>query len=101
MDQRRARRYEIRLPVEVVRAGGRRLSASGETWNVSSGGVLFTHHSAPVEIGQPVEYLIDLPTGRHFGGVRLRCLGTIVRRDENSQTLAATLERYEFIRGGS
>ncbi|MCL4794765.1 MAG: PilZ domain-containing protein [Bryobacteraceae bacterium] len=101
MDQRRARRYEIRLPVEVVRAGAHRVSAPGETCNVSSGGVLFTHLAMPVEVGQPVEYLIDLPTGPHLGGVRLRCLGTVVRRDENSQALAATLERYEFIRGRS
>lgn len=84
--------------MELVRAGGLRTSASGETRNVSSGGVLFSEPGVPVEIGQPVEYLIDLPTGRRIGEIRLRCMGTVVRHDEDQQTVAATLERYEFVR---
>lgn len=98
MEQRRSRRYDLKLPVELVRAGGLRTSASGETCNVSSGGVLFSEPGVPVEIGQPVEYLIDLPTGHRLGEIRLRCMGTVVRHDEDRQTVAATLERYEFVR---
>ncbi|HAX42026.1 MAG: PilZ domain-containing protein [Bryobacteraceae bacterium] len=101
MDQRRSRRYELRLPVEVTRAGSQRVSVAGETCNVSSAGVLIKDPPAQVEVGQPVEYLIDLPTGRQMGGVRLRCMGTVVRLDEDQQTLAATLERYEFVRGAA
>lgn len=99
MDQRRARRYELKLPVELVRAGATRVSVAGETCNVSSGGVLFTEPGVPMEVGQPVEYMIDLPTGQRMGDVRLRCMGTVVRLDEGQQTVAATLERYEFVRG--
>jgi len=84
--------------VELVRAGSRRLSHFGETRNVSSSGVLFSDPAEPIEIGQPIEYLISLPTGRRVGEVRLRCMGKVVRRDEESQALAATLERYEFVR---
>jgi hypothetical protein len=85
--------------MELIRAGSRRLSHVGETCNVSSGGVLFTDPEEPIEIGQPIEYVISLPTGRRVGEIRLRCMGTVVRRDQDQQLLAATLERYEFMRG--
>lgn len=101
MDQRRARRYELQLPVELIRAGAKWVSVGGTTCNVSSGGVLFTDPAVPMEVGQQVEYVIDLPTGRSVGGVRLRCMGTVVRRDEDGQTVAATLDRYEFVRGAA
>jgi hypothetical protein len=70
----------------------------GETRNVSSGGVLFAAEQIPVEIGQSIEYLIGLPTGSRIGEIRLRCVGKVVRCDEERQTMAATLERYEFVR---
>jgi hypothetical protein len=97
-EQRRARRFELKLPVEVVRVGSRRITHYGETRNVSSGGILFTSVDAPLSIGQSVEYLISLPTGPRIGDVRLRCMGKVIRRDDGQHALAATLERYEFIR---
>lgn len=100
-DQRKSRRFELALPVELVRAGARRVSHFGETKNVSSGGILFTEPEVPVEVGQPIEYMISLPTGRAIGGVRVRCMGKVVRRDDGQNALAATLERYEFVRGNS
>lgn len=78
--------------------GSQRITHYGETRNVSSGGVLFTSVDAPLSIGQSVEYVISLPTGARIGDVRLRCMGKVVRRDDTQQALAATLERYEFIR---
>lgn len=101
MEQRRARRFELRLPVELTRAGIRKVSIPGETRNVSSGGVLFTHPDVPLEIGQTVEYFIGLPTGSRIGEVRLRCVGKIVRHDRELQSFAATLERYEFVRSSN
>ncbi|HNY40399.1 MAG TPA: PilZ domain-containing protein [Bryobacteraceae bacterium] len=98
MEQRKARRFELRLPVELTRAGVQRVSVPGETRNVSSGGVLFTNSDVPLEIGQPVEYFISLPTGAQIGGVRLRCMGKVVRHDKEIHSFAATLERYEFVR---
>jgi len=96
-EQRRSKRFELRLPVELTRAGSRRVSHRGETKNLSSGGVLFTSDSS-LEIGQAIEYLISLPTGSEIGGVRLRCMGKVIRRDDRDQATAATLERYEFVR---
>ncbi len=78
-DQRRFRRFDLRLPLEVIRTGTRRSSGSGETRNLSSGGVLFTAHSG-VEVGESIEYFITLPTGSDSDvDVRLRCKGKVVR----------------------
>jgi hypothetical protein len=93
--------------VELVRAGGEQVSNHGETRNVSSGGVLFTS-DARVDVGQPIEYLISFPPGPNGQArVRLRCLGKVLRlhransRPEpgpSSMAMAATMERYEFLR---
>ena len=64
---------------------------------MSSCGVLFSTPKS-MEIGAPIEYMITLPKIPSAGvDVRLRCMGTVVRRDEDAN-FAATLERYEFIR---
>ncbi len=102
-EQRKFRRFELKLPVEVIRAGAHRLSRPGETRNLSSGGVLFTVQSQ-MELGQQIEYYITLPTSPGAAeDVRLRCKGKVVRLersngDPSPTSVAATLERYEFIR---
>jgi len=106
-DQRRTQRFDLRLPIELVRTGSSRLGKLTETRNVSSGGVLFTSE-AQLPVGEPIEYFITLPTGKDHNGVRLHCVGTVIRlevrpmrtpRDrERPFNVAATLERYEFVR---
>ncbi|MEQ1884850.1 MAG: PilZ domain-containing protein [Bryobacteraceae bacterium] len=93
-EQRRNQRFDLRLPIELLSGP----KTKGETKNVSSCGVLF-NTSKPIDIGQPIEYLITLPkaAGTRFD-VRIRCMGTVVRADE-AENFAATLERYEFVRG--
>jgi hypothetical protein len=98
-DQRRAQRFDLRLPAIIVRAGTRFISHAGRTLNISSGGVLLSDPGAPLEVGETVEYLLVLPTGAEAEDVRVRCRGKIVRRDGEQQAVAATLERYEFLRG--
>lgn len=97
-EQRKTRRFELKLPVELLRSGSRQMSQVSETRNVSSGGVLLSDATAPLNIGQPVEYLISLPTGRNTEQVRLHCMGKVIRLDEDQNTIAMTLERYEFVR---
>lgn len=67
---------------------------------MSSAGVLFTSPT-PVQVGEPIEYLITFPKspGARFE-VRLRCVGKVVREDLDQAAFAATLERYEFLRAG-
>lgn len=98
MEQRRSRRFNLKLPVHIVRAGSLRIAHEGETYNVSAAGVLVSDPGAHVEIGQPVEYYIDLPPNQNGKDVRIHCLGKVVRKDEKTQAIAATLERYEFVR---
>lgn len=95
IEQRKNQRFELRLPLEIVRSGAAPKTI-GETRNLSSSGVLFSS-ATPVDIGQPIEYLITLPrVPSARSEVRLRCVGKVVR-EENSG-FAATLERYEFVR---
>ena len=97
MEQRKARRFDLRLPLELIRNGAEALSERGETRNLSSVGVLF-QSEASLRIGDAVEYMITLPASAGNGdGVRLRCLGKVVRYGKAAE-IAATLERYEFVR---
>jgi len=99
MEQRKAQRFELRLPLELIRKGSQALSQHGETKNLSSVGVLFAA-DAPLRIGEAVEYLITLPSTPELGDngrVRLHCLGKVVRMSPETG-VAATLERYEFVR---
>lgn len=98
-EQRKSRRFDLKLPLELVRNGAQRVLESGETANVSSSGVLFSS-GAHLEPGDIVEYMITLPTSTENIQVRLKCRGKIVRRNETEET-AATLERWEFVRGKS
>jgi len=95
-DQRKSRRFDLRLPFELIRSGRQTLLESGETMNVSSCGVLF-RSTGHVEPGDIVEYTITLPSMSVEIEVRLRCKGKVVRRATQSDA-AATLERYEFVR---
>lgn len=109
-EQRKSQRFELRLPIQLVRSGSSNLGHLTETRNLSSGGVLFSCESQ-LPVGEPIEYTITLPTGKDPNGVKLRCVGTIIRLEtrpphvlsqdrERTFSIAATLERYEFVRMG-
>ena len=83
--------------------GAERFVTNGQTQNISSSGVLFTAEREP-DLGGPIEYVITLT---HDGGqpVSLRCMGKVLRSGRSypagktgAYQVAATLERYEFIR---
>jgi hypothetical protein len=97
MERRKAQRYDLRLPFELVRWGRTPASIQGETRNVSSSGVLF-RSDAQLGIGDPLEYVITLvaPPG-HTTPVRLHCVGKVIRYTRDLE-VAVTLERYEFVR---
>lgn len=101
MEQRRTRRFQLELPLSITRAGAEHLAVSGLTKNISSSGVLFTSGAAP-DTGGPIEYVITL-NDEGAQKVNLRCVGKVVRSeratgDRRAWQVAATLERYEFIR---
>ena len=103
MEQRRTRRFQLQLPLSITRSGAERGPFSGFTNNISSTGVLFTSDKEP-DLGVPIEYVIAL---QHEGqqAVSLRCMGKVLRAAPlTAETIggnfqvAATLERYEFVR---
>ena len=104
MEQRRTRRFKLQLPLSITRTGADRVSFAGQTKNISSTGVLFTAGHEP-DLGGPIEYIITL---NHEGSqsVNLRCMGKVLRSDRLQIAdnegwafqVAATLERYEFVR---
>lgn len=105
MEQRRTRRFKLQLPLAITRSGAERVALAGLTRNISSSGVLFNAGQAP-DLSGPIEYVITL---NHEGAqaVSLRCIGKVVRaervgagytEDVPNYQVAATLERYEFVR---
>jgi PilZ domain len=104
MEQRRTQRFQLELPLSITRAGAHHVAVPGFTKNISSTGVLFTS-GAPPDVGGHIEYVITL---NHEGPqpVNLRCVGKVVRseltqanaEDRRGYEIAATLERYEFVR---
>lgn len=99
-EQRKSRRFDLKLPLELLRHGSHELLECGETRNLSSSGVLF-NTSVRLEPGDIVEYVITLPASPRSIEVRLRCKGKVVRRardTENVTEAAATLEKWEFVR---
>lgn len=116
MEQRRTRRFKLELPLSIIRAGAERVTMAGLTKNISSCGVLFTIGKEP-DLGGPIEYIITL---NHDGPqpVNLRCVGKVMRAERTQShamaahstaypgsaeeprayQIAATLERYEFVR---
>ena len=96
-DQRSARRFDLKLSVELLRCGSVATTKQTHTANISSSGVLLDADPA-LAVGQPLEYMITLaPNIGARQAVRLYCVGKVVRQD-GELGVAATLERYEFQR---
>jgi hypothetical protein len=102
VEQRRANRYVLQLPLVIVQLGDRKVYRSEKTRDISSAGVCFLSPT-DVAIGGRIEYVITL-SGR-TPPVRIRCLGKVVRSSmpqvANSVgfEVGVTMERYQFVRG--
>ncbi len=85
----------------IARKGDVCPAGAGFTQNISSCGVLFTATEAP-DLGTHIEFVITLGHG-HGPHVDIRCVGKVVRFEPAPDqpacyNVAATLERYEFVR---
>ncbi len=103
MNNRRNQRFVLELPVSFTFPGPDRSAHSGVTRNISSTGVLFLADKVP-DLGGAIEYVITLKNTCD-DPLQLRCIGKVVRcekaRFDRGFTVAATLERYEFVRAAS
>jgi len=107
IDHRHHQRFQLRLPVRLLRVGGSALSGEAETVNLGSGGALLTADQR-LEVGATLEYTIAFPAQPGSPvSTDLRCLGKVLRyegtlADSEGQAklyvMAATIERHEFVR---
>ena len=102
MEQRRTKRFRIKLPVEITQLGGKRVSRPGHTFDISSGGVCFSSNR-DFEVGGRIEYLVTLSQAQN-ARVQIRCLGRVLRivrltdQAEYTCQVVASLDRYTFMR---
>ena len=99
-DKRRARRFPMTLPVMVRAEETSKEEALTQTINISSTGVYFEFGS-DVGVGSSLEFVLTLPEQITRGGpVQIKCVGKVIRVDRGGGTVgvAATIERYEFLR---
>ncbi len=97
-EKRRYRRYDLQLPVEVVKIGDKPVSLRLRSRNMSSRGVLLEDPDGALHRGQLLEFSVQLPSAEDGVEVRLYCRGAVVRRDRARNCAAAMLQRYEFQR---
>ncbi len=101
MEQRRAPRYKLQLPLQIVQLGEEKINRTETTRDISSGGVCFSSPT-DVEVGCRIEYLITLSGSNP--PVRIRCLGKVLRSVQPALSnppefeVAVTMERYQFVR---
>jgi hypothetical protein len=100
-EQRRSQRFQLALPMALVQGSHGEVHGAGETRNVSSTGVYFVVNDR-VEPGTLLQFIITLPDEISMSGpVRLLCKGKVTRVEPHDGALvgvAATIERYEFLR---
>ena len=103
-EQRRSQRFQLALPMILVHGSHGEVRRTGETLNVSSTGVYFLVGDR-VEPGTLLKFIITLPEEISIAGsVRLLCKGKVTRvepHDGATMGVAATIERYEFLRDGA
>lgn len=102
-DKRRARRFPMQLPVAVRIEEAKGEQRTVQTRDVSSSGVYFEIGS-PLDVGSSLEFVLTLPEPITKGNpVRIKCIGKVVRVERAPRSgghigVAATIERYEFVR---
>ena len=102
-DKRRAQRFPIELPVALTIKQSEGEGTAVKTKDISSSGIYF-EFSAPIDVGSSLEFILTLPGEITQGkAVKVKCRGKVVRVDQgaldgNAVGLAATIERYEFVR---
>jgi hypothetical protein len=103
VEQRRNQRFQLELPVRIMRTGDGHMAQGALTRNISASGVLFSA-DAQVPLGDAIEYVVTLTNVRGVE-VDLRCTGKVVRMEKSAPEptqdgylIAATLDRYQFVR---
>jgi hypothetical protein len=102
LERRSASRFKMKLPLIVRWTNGAAVGeASTQSREVSSRGLSFSL-PGELKVGTLVEILMTLPHEVTMAGpVHVRCLGRVLRLDasqDSATTVAAAIDRYEFLR---
>jgi hypothetical protein len=100
LDQRRAQRYALRLPIAVRQIGSSEIEQSGETLDISSSSLVF-RSPGDLTPGERVEFVITLLSTPAL--VRLCCIGKVLRSSFRGDAdrhfdVALSIDRYQFER---
>jgi hypothetical protein len=100
-EKRTTRRFSLQLPVAVRKpeTGG---EVTTHTRDVSARGICF-YVDTPMAAGSNLEFTLTLPPEVTLTeSIRVRCIGRVVRVDQNDgrgkgMLVAAQIDRYEFL----
>ena len=99
-ESRKSLRFNLALPVNIVRIGGRAVDLPGRTRNLSSRGA-YLAVDADIAPDSPIEFIVTLDASRE---VQLRCQGRVTRIEKLETAghigVAAAVLRTRFIREG-
>ena len=103
-ERRRSHRFGLALPLDVVRISDHDVNVSGRTRNVGSSGAYFVVGDLSVSIGSRIEFIVTLRNTQAEGErIQLRCRGRVTRSErvgaQGGTGVAATIDRYQFLRG--
>ena len=97
-EQRRSLRFDLVLPVHVVRVEKKEVNYLGRTRNLSACGA-YSEIDSDVTPGAPIEFIVTL---QDVEGVQVRCQGRTTRAEtlptKGRLGVATTIRRYQFIR---
>jgi hypothetical protein len=103
-ERRRTTRFDLALPIHIVKLSEMEVDYEGETRDLSSAGAYFVVNGE-ISRGSNIEFFVTL---RKRDGVyldhdvQLRCRGRVVRAEtlgeEGDSAVAATIDRYQFVR---
>jgi hypothetical protein len=92
--QERAQRYGIKRPVEFrLRSPGIRKEGTGQTLNISTGGILFETQTE-IDMGRKIDLTVDVGDALGGGPVTLHIQGVTVRTQDG--TVAVLIKKHRL-----
>jgi hypothetical protein len=97
-ERRQTTRYSCELPLNITRAGARRIDWFERTLNISSSGGVCFHSRQTFVPGERVQYILTLSQAGQ-AETKLSCSGVVVRRRPVSSgvfEIAVTMDKHRF-----
>ena len=100
-ERRRSQRFNLQLPLRVVKLRQNAVEIRSETLDMSSVGAYFLAPGKDLRAGSPIEFFVTLErAGDRL--VELRCRGRVIRveelQGEPGVGVGASIDRYQFVR---